>query len=188
MILLRLFFEYLKVGLFSIGGGLATFPFLYELSSRTGWFTVEELTNMIAISESTPGPIGVNMASYVGFSLQGVVGCVVATIGLITPSVIVIIIISKLLERFRESGLVKSMFYGLRPASIGLICAAAIGVMQITFLQLDLWRDAGGLVQLFNFKAIALAVVVFVILKKFKGHPIWYILGSAVVGIVFKLT
>lgn len=186
MILLRLFFEYLKIGLFSVGGGLATIPFLYELSSRTNWFTVEELTNMIAISESTPGPIGVNMASYVGFSLHGIIGCVVATFGLITPCVICIIIIAKLLDKFRQSSLVKNAFYGLRPASIALVSAAGLEVVKVSLLQISKWTASGALLDLFNFKSIVLAVVIYFAIKKFKGHPVWYLLVSAVVGAVFR--
>jgi len=186
MILLRLYIEYFKVGLFSVGGGLATIPFLYELSSRTGWFTVEELTNMIAVSESTPGPIGVNMASYVGFSLQGVIGCVIATLGLITPCIICILIIARLLEKFRESQIVKDAFYGLRPASIGLVSAAGIAVVKVSLLHIDAWRASGAILDLFNWKGLALAVVVYFAIKKFKGHPVWYLLASAVIGAVFR--
>ncbi|MGE4484009.1 MAG: chromate transporter [Oscillospiraceae bacterium] len=186
MILLRLFLEYFKIGLFSVGGGLATIPFLYELSSNTGWFTVEQLTNMIAISESTPGPIGVNMASYVGFSLHGIIGCVIATVGLVTPCVICIIIIAKLLEKFRESSLVKNMFYGLRPASIGLVCAAGIEVVKVSLLHLGKWQVSGAILDIFSYKSIILAAVLYFAIKKFKGHPVWYLLGSAIVGIVFK--
>ena len=103
MILLRLFYEFFKTGLFSVGGGMATIPFLQHMGEATGWFTNQELTTMIAVSESTPGPMGVNMATYVGFhigstfgmgGLGGIVGAVVATLGLITPSIIVILIIA----------------------------------------------------------------------------------------------
>ena len=119
MILLQMFVEFFKVGLFSIGGGLATIPFLQDMGARTGWFTSAELANMIAVSESTPGPMGVNMASYVGFELGGPLGCAVATIGLIAPSIIVILIIACFLQKFRQSRAVEGVFYGLRPASTG---------------------------------------------------------------------
>ena len=124
MILLRLFYEFFKVGLFSIGGGLATLPFLYDISDKTGWFTHTDITNLIAVSESTPGPIGVNAATYVGFLTDGLVGAVTSTVGLIAPSIVIIILISRVLERFRDSRLVDDLFYGLRPASTGLIAAA----------------------------------------------------------------
>ena len=94
MIYLRLFFEFCKVGLFSVGGGLATIPFLTDLGERTGWFTSAQLADMIAVSESTPGPMGVNMATYVGFTSGGVLGGIVATLGLIFPSLVIILIIA----------------------------------------------------------------------------------------------
>ena len=90
MIYLRLFYEFFKTGLFAIGGGLATLPFLSDMADRTGWFTQAQLADMLAVSESTPGPVGVNMATYVGFETGGILGAVVATLGLVAPSVIVI--------------------------------------------------------------------------------------------------
>ncbi len=137
MIYLRLFFEFFKVGLFSIGGGLATIPFLTDLGSRTGWFTSGELANMIAISESTPGPMGVNMATYVGFHLRGIPGGVTATLGLICPSILVILIIAGFLKKFRESRGVDAVFYGIRPASTALIAAALAEVCSIALLNLN---------------------------------------------------
>ena len=103
MVLVQLFLEFCRVGLFSVGGGLATIPFLTDLGERTGWFGAGDLANMIAISESTPGPMGVNMATYVGFHTAGVVGGVVATVGLVFPSVVIILIIAGFLEKFRQS-------------------------------------------------------------------------------------
>ena len=103
MILVRLFFEFFKAGLFAVGGGLATLPFLQEISQKTGWFTQNDLMDLIAISESTPGAIGVNAATYAGFHTYGVIGGIVATFGLVCPSVIVIILFTKVLERFKES-------------------------------------------------------------------------------------
>ena len=117
MIYLRLFYEFAKTGLFAVGGGMATIPFLYAISEKTGWFTAADIGNMIAISESTPGAMGVNMSTYVGFSVKGVLGAVIATLGLVLPSIIVILIISRMLEKFKDSKLVQKIFYGLRPAS-----------------------------------------------------------------------
>jgi chromate transporter len=128
MVLLRLFYEFFKVGLFAVGGGMATIPFLYDLAGAC-WFTASELTDMIAVSESTPGPIGINMATYCGFTVAGIPGAVIATVGLVLPSVIIIIVIAKLLAKFRNSA-VDSVFYGLRPASVGLIAAAGIEVVR----------------------------------------------------------
>ena len=94
MIYLRLFLEFFKAGLFAVGGGLATLPFLSNMATSTGWFTHSQLADMVAVSESTPGPLGVNMATYVGYTVKGVPGAVIATLGLITPSVIIILIIA----------------------------------------------------------------------------------------------
>ena len=108
MILLKLFFEFFKTGLFAVGGGMATLPFLYDMSERTGWFTQEKLADMIAVGESTPGPIGVNMATYVGFETAGIPGAVIATLGLVCPCVIIILVIARILKQFREKEPVES--------------------------------------------------------------------------------
>ena len=192
MIYLRLFYEFFKVGLFSVGGGLATVPFLTDMGSRTGWFTAGDLANMLAISESTPGPIGVNMATYVGFHTGGIPGGIVATLGLISPAIIVITIIAGFLKKFRESRVVDSVFYGLRPASTALITAALIQVCTIALMFHEVPVPEYGVIktQLFYWPAIALAAVVFVCLQikpLKKLHPIVFIAASAVVGIIFKL-
>ncbi len=192
MIYLRLFYEFFKVGLFSVGGGLATIPFLTDLADRTGWFTAADLANMLAISESTPGPIGVNMATYVGFQTGGIPGGIIATLGLIAPAIIVITIIAGFLKKFRESKVVDSVFYGLRPASTALITAALIQVCTIALMFHKVPVPEYGVMktQLFYWPAIALAAAVFLCLQikpLKKLHPIVFILISAVVGIVFKL-
>ena len=186
MIYLRLFYEFFKAGLFSIGGGLATLPFLYHISDTTGWFTHSKLADMVAISESTPGPIGVNMATYVGFTTKGILGAVGATIGLITPSIIVILIIAGFLKAFRDNRYVKGAFYGLRPASTGLITAAGVSVVMISLVQWDLFQQTGSIWDLFHWKGLLLAVVIFLLTKVFKKlHPAVFIGASAVVGILF---
>lgn len=134
MMLLRLFWEFFKIGLFAVGGGMATIPFLYDLSDRTGWFTHTQLADMIAISESTPGPIGVNMATYVGYEMDGILGSVFTTLGFVAPSIIIIIVVSVFLQRFRNNRYVESAFYGLRPASSGLIASAALSVTTVALL------------------------------------------------------
>ena len=130
MIYLRLFFEFFKVGLFSVGGGLATIPFLTDLGQRTGWFTSGQLADMIAISESTPGPLGVNMSTYVGFNTAGLLGGIVSTLGLVTPSILVILLIARILKQFRQSRVVNAIFYGLRAASVALIAVALLDKEQ----------------------------------------------------------
>lgn len=192
MIYLRLFFEFCKVGLFSVGGGLATIPFLTDLGERTGWFTSGQLADMIAISESTPGPMGVNMATYVGFASGGVLGGVVSTLGLIFPSIVIILIIAKFLQKFRQSRAVDGVFYGLRAASVALITAALLQVARIALMFHEvLLPDTGAVTtELFYWQAILLAAVIFVLVKFTplkKLHPICFIALAALAGIVFQL-
>ena len=197
MILLRLFYEFFKTGLFSVGGGMATIPFLQHMGEATGWFTNQELTTMIAVSESTPGPMGVNMATYVGFhigsasgmgGLGGIVGAVVATLGLITPSIIVILIIAGFLQKFRHSRTVEAVFSGLRPASTALITAAGLSVAFSVFTVAD--DLSPNSFPAISWPSLLLAVAVFVGMKWTplkKLHPIVFILASAVAGILLQL-
>ena len=190
MILLRLYWEFSKTGLFAIGGGMATLPFLQEMGASTGWFTAGQLADMVAVSESTPGPIGVNMATYVGFTTAGIGGAVVATLGLVTPSIVIILIIAALLQNFRNNRYVDAAFYGLRPASSGLIMAALLSLVAIALLHVDLFRETGSLLDLIDLKSLILAAVLLVLTRWVKPtkklHPIVFILASAVAGAVFS--
>lgn len=187
MTLLRLFYEFAKVGLFSVGGGLATVPFLQHMGETTGWFTDAQLTTMIAVSESTPGPMGVNMATFVGFTTEGIPGAFVATLGLITPSILVILIIAGFLQKFRNSKAVEATFYGLRPASTALIASAGLSVAASVLVTIEGLEET---VITAHWPAIVLAVAVFVAMKwtpMKKLHPIVFIGIAAVVGAVFQL-
>lgn len=191
MIYLRLFWEFFKVGLFSVGGGLATLPFLYSLGAKTGWFSTAEVANMLAVSESTPGPIGVNMATYVGFDCAGVLGGVVATLGLVTPSVIVIVLIAMALQAFRTNKYVDAAFYTLHPASTGLIAAAGWSVFALVLVNLDAYRVSYQLADLLQWKNLILFAVIWVLTNLVKPlkklHPVVFLALAAVVGIVFRL-
>ena len=184
MIYLQLFYEFFKTGLFAIGGGMATLPFLYDMAGRTGWFTAAQIADMLAVSESTPGPIGVNMATYVGFVSAGPLGALVATLGLVTPSIIVILIVAAFLKSFRDNRYVNAAFYGLRPASTAMVASAGITVVLSALLH----EGAAGLAAV-DWKAAALAAVLLVLTSWVKPtkklHPIVFILASAVVGVVF---
>ena len=184
--LFELLYEFFKTGLFTVGGGLATLPFLYDIGKRTGWYTAGDVSNMIAISQSTPGPMGINMATYVGFSVSGLIGAILAPTAIVLPSVIIIIAISKALTKFKEAALVQKIFYGLRPASTGLIVAAGLGVAKITLLNLPKYKITQNLIDILNYKSIILALVIFGIMKKFDLHPIALILIAAIIGIAFK--
>ena len=195
MIYLRLFLEFCKVGLFSVGGGLATIPFLTDLGERTGWFTSGQLADMIAVSESTPGPMGVNMATYVGFTSGGVLGGIVATLGLIFPSLVIILIIAGFLQKFRQSKAVDGVFYGLRAASVALITASLLQVAKVALLFHETAHEiapgqAVPVVETFYWPAIILAAVIFVLVKFSplkKLHPICFIALAALAGIVFQM-
>ena len=197
-ILIRLYWEFFKTGLFAVGGGLATLPFLQDIGESTGWYTYSDLMNMLAVSESTPGPIGINMATYVGFTIGGVPGAVVATIGEVTPSIIVILIVAALLKSFRENRFVNDGFYGLRPASTGLIGAVGITIILEVMTNIQTLSSESGIINQFavesgasliNWPPVALAAIILVLTNWVKPtknlHPIIFIAFSAVVGVVF---
>lgn len=186
MIYLKLFGVFFKIGLFSIGGGLATLPFLQEIVHQYGWITSEELINMIAISESTPGPIGINTATFVGNNTAGVLGGVIATLGIITPSIIIIIIIAHYFSRFSEQPIVQSAFYGIRPAVTGLIAAAGFEVAKIALFNIDKYLLTNNIINLIDFKASMLFLLILFLIVKYKKHPILYLLGAAILGVIFK--
>lgn len=175
MILLKLFTGFFKTGLFAVGGGMATVPFLIKLSQETEWFTAAELANMIAVSESTPGPIGVNMATYAGFTTAGIPGALVASLGLVLPSFLIILIIAMFLNKFHENPIVKNSFYFLRACASGLLLYALYKVFQIAIFP-------DNKVSLLN--TISLAVFIFVIFHFKKVHPIIWILVGAVFGLI----
>lgn len=183
MIYLILFLEFFKTGLFSIGGGLATIPFLGEIGEKYGWYSAENLADMIAVAESTPGPIGVNVATYAGYNAGGILGAVIATFALVLPSVIVIGIVAKCLDKFKNSFAVESAMYGLRSATIGLISAAIFSV-----LLLSLFNGATPGIKTLDIAAVvlfAVSIAITALLKKV--HPIVIIAFGAVAGIILKL-
>ena len=185
MILFQLFFEFFKVGLFSVGGGLATLPFLYNLSDTMGWFTHGDVANLIAIAESTPGAIGINMSTYAGYLVAGIPGGIIATLGLVTPSIIIILIIANLLNKFQDNKYVQSAFFGLRPASLAMIAAAGVSVVKIALIDLDAFKVSGNIGDLFIIPGLILGAILYIISKKTKLHPVALIAISAVVGVVF---
>ncbi len=182
MVYLTMFLEFFKVGLFSVGGGLATLPFLFELTEKYDWFTAEELTNMIAVSESSPGPIGVNMATYVGNTINGVVGGILTTIALVLPSIIVILIVASILQRFKENKTVKHLFYGLRAAVAGLLLCSVLSVFAQNFVV----SGVGSVFEMIDYKKFLLFVTLVFMVFKFKKHPIVYIMIGAVSGILLN--
>lgn len=184
MIYLILAFEFFKIGLFSIGGGMATLPFLMDLTTRYDWYTASELANMVAISESTPGPVGINMATYAGYNAAGVPGAIVATLSLTAPALIIIVIIAKFLENFSEKPTVKAVFYGIRPT-----VAALIGYAVWELLKIALISTVEDVTQV-DYTSVFICLGAFLLLqvKQLKKlHPLAWIAAGAVVGIVFKM-
>ena len=183
MTALRMFWEFFKIGLFAVGGGPATLPYLMDLTEKYDWYTMKELTDMIAISESTPGPLGVNMATYAGFTTLGMFGGLVSTIGLVIPSIIVIILIAKFLANFSQNKYVKAVFWGLRPAVTALIAVAVLHVWKASLFT----EEAGAYSP--EWGPIILGIAAFGLMqipKLKKGHPALWLLGAALVGILFR--
>ncbi len=169
MIYSALFQEFFKIGLFSFGGGYATIPFLYHLSFEYGWYSIKELTQMIAVASITPGPVGINVATYAGLKTAGIFGSLAATTSEMIPSLILVVIVSKLLKRFSENFYVKSMLESLKPISCALLTSVAIGLITPSI------RDI---------KAIVLLLVLLLLSWNSKKDPIFYIIISGAIGII----
>ena len=184
MIYLQLAFEFFKIGLFSVGGGMATLPFLMDLTTKYDWYTASELANMVAISESTPGPVGINMATYAGYQAAGVAGSLAATLSLVAPALIIMIIIAKFLENFSENKTVKAAFYGIRPAVAALIGYAVWELLKIALIAVE-----NGSIEINYLNVvICLGTLCLLQIKKLgKLHPLVWIVAGAIVGIVFKM-
>ncbi|MCF0115391.1 MAG: chromate transporter [Erysipelotrichaceae bacterium] len=179
---LSLIIEFFKTGLFAVGGGLATVPFLQQMGVKYGWFDSNMLSTMIAVSESTPGPIGINMATYVGYLTGGVLGGIVTTLSLVAPSIIVICIIAKMLDKFKSSKIVQEIFFGIRPAVVGFIAAAVSSIFISTLLSLE---NSG--IQMVNWINVVIYAIMYGLYKKFKLNPILVIVSCGVIGVLLQL-
>ncbi len=194
-ILLTLFFEFFKTGLFAVGGGLATLPFLYDMAGRYSWIDASAMSDMIAISESTPGPIGVNMATYTGFNAgaelgglgMGIASALVATLALVLPSLIVILIVARMLDKFQNNPFVERAFTGLRPAVCGLIASAALSVFVSACFEVNNFSFSIDFLKSIDIKAIVLFIILFIVNKKIKMHPIFLIIPAGILGILLKM-
>jgi chromate transporter len=182
MIYLLLYWEFFKIGLFAVGGGLATIPFLYRLSYKTGWFTTLDIANMFAISEITPGPLGVNMATFAGYSSAGIGGAVTATLGIVTPSIIIIVLIAGLLKNSMENKYIKAAFRGVQAAVCALISAAVLDIITASLFNIDLYKATAQIADLFSIKALLFFAILLIMIRKLKIHPFAYICVSAAIG------
>jgi chromate transporter len=174
-----LYAEFLKIGLFSVGGGLATLPFLFDLAARYDWLGPEKLGDFLAIAQSSPGAIGVNMAAQSGFAAAGIPGAFIASLGLVSVPVAVIIVVARMLNHFKENRAVEAVFSGLRPAAAGLIGAAGFGVWKLSLYNAPAWYKLRP-------KETLLFIVLFALIWKFKKHPIVYIAAAGIAGVVFR--
>jgi len=183
MSLLFLFANFFRIGLFAIGGGLATLPFLYDVADKSDWLTREAIVNMLAVAQSSPGAIGVNLASYAGFVNAGPAGAYAAAMGLVAPSIVIIVIVARVFEGFRENRIVKTLFTAFRPAAAGLLTAAGFGAIMISVWNASapVWHE------FIKWKEALLLGVIFVLIYKFKKHPIIYIAAAGATGILLKL-
>ena len=187
MIYFKLFLTFLEIGAVSFGGGYGMISLIREAVLSNHWLTESELINFIAVSESTPGPLGVNMATYAGYHAYGVLGGVVATLALILPSLIIIILVAKILEKFKENRLVKDTFATLRPCVTAMIAAACWQVMEKALFTVDAFLVTMNPADLINYKAMCLFILCYWLMRRYKKHPILYIAGAAVCGIVFQM-
>ena len=172
MIYLLLFWEFFQIGLFAVGGGLVTVPFLYDLSEQYGWFTAQELTDMIAVSQSTPGPVGINMATFAGYKTAGILGALVATLSEVLPSMVVIYFIAKIMAEWRENVYVNKVLAGIRPAVMALILFAGWDIAKVTIT---------------DYKTAAILFILLIAMRLYKTSAIFYIIISAIIGVVFKI-
>ena len=187
MIYLSLFFEFFKIGFFAIGGGMATIPFLRHLSETSGWYSIAFITDMVAISESTPGPIGINMATYAGYHVAGILGGIIATMGMVLPSIIIVTIVAGYMEKFSHSQTLQQAFYGLRPAVTGLIAVACFDIVRLAVFHLEKWTDFSKILEVIDLSKLIYFGIIFYLIRRFKKHPIMYIAISVVIGIVLGM-
>jgi chromate transporter len=187
MNLFLLYAEFFKIGLFSVGGGLATLPFLYSMASRYDFLKPEDIGNFLAIAQSSPGAIGVNVSAQTGYLAGGFYGAIIAPLGLISPAIITILIVSRLLAAFKENTTVNAVFSGLRPAAAGLVFAAGFGVIALSLFSMNIFEQSGIWYEAIRWKEVILFSVLFILIWKFKKHPLLYVAAAGIAGVVLGL-
>ena len=183
MSLFLLYIEFFKIGLFAVGGGLATLPFLFQMADNYEWLNHEMIGNFLAIAQSSPGAIGVNMAALTGFHASGIAGGCLAALGLISPAIIIVSITARVLKTIRENKTVEAVFSGLRPAAFGLLAAAGFGALKLALIN----NNASLLLEMLRVKECIIAAALLLLIYKLKGHPIIYIALGAAAGVLLKL-
>lgn len=182
---LQLFLSFIKIGLFSFGGGYAAIPLIQsEIVEQKKWIDMGEFVNLITIAEMTPGPIALNAATFVGQKVGGIYGSIVATLGCILPSLIIVLILSYLYMKYRNLSIVKGMLTGLRPAIVSMIASAGLSILILALFNTSMEN-----IKLDNFRVIEFALfgLGLFLLRKFKLNVIWIIFGSGIVGTIIYL-
>ena len=189
MILVLLCMEFAKIGFFSLGGGYATLPFLYHMSEVYGWFSPLELSRMLAISSITPGPVGLNVATFAGFKTAGILGSVVATMSIMLPSFLMVVIISKMLKKFKDSPYLDSVMYALRPATAAMLAAVGVRLFKDAIIR-NIDFSGINLLNLQNYldlKGFLLLFILFLISLKIKKDPLIFLAYGAIAGILLHI-
>ncbi len=189
MILVLLCMEFAKIGFFSLGGGYATLPFLYHMSEVYGWFSPLELSRMLAISSITPGPVGLNVATFAGFKTAGITGSLVATMSIMLPSFLMVVIISKMLKKFKDSPYLDSVMYALRPATAAMLAAVGVRLFKDAIIR-NIDFSGINLLNLQNYldlKGFLLLFILFLISLKIKKDPLIFLAYGAIAGILLHI-
>lgn len=184
MNILLLYLEFAGIGLFSIGGGLATLPFIYNLAGKYNWLDAARIPDMFAVAQLLPGAIGINLGAYVGVRAAGAAGAFAAAYGLVSAPVVIIIVIARLYDGFKKNSVVQSVFEGMRPAAAGLLAAAAYGILKLALSRPDaaVWHQS------LKLRECLISAIFYVLLARFKKSPtVIFIAAGALAGIIFKL-
>lgn len=191
--LLLLYIEFFKIGVFAVGGGLATLPFLFLMANdrftfirQTGWLSTEQIGNFLAIAQCSPGAVGVNVCAQTGFLYGGISGLMVAAIGLISPAIIIISVIAGALQSLKKNKVSIAVFSGLRPAATGLLTAAGLGVWRLALYN-GITAGNGAWHGIIRWRESLVCLVIYLLIVKFKGHPVIYVALGAVTGIILGL-
>ncbi|MBQ2872060.1 chromate transporter [bacterium] len=187
MIYLLLVYEFFKVGLFSVGGGYATLPFLYHIADVYKWYSAEQLVDMLAVSSITPGPVGINVATFAGFKSAGILGSLLATSALILPSFLIVVFIAKLLNKFKENFFVNAILYSIKPAGCALIAAVGVDLFRKDVLKDISSFDVYNLSAFVDIKALILVIGLLILSLKVKKDPLIYLGIAAICGVLFNI-
>jgi chromate transporter len=194
MDILLLYIEFFKIGIFAVGGGLATLPFLFLMANdrfafirRTGWLSTEQVGNFLAVAQCSPGAIGVNVAAQTGFQYGGLPGGAAAALGLISPAIIIISLIAKALQSVKKNKISIAVFSGLRPAAAGLLGAAGFGVWRLALYNNAAGAAGGAWYEVIRWREGLVCLAIFLLIVKLKSHPIIYIALGAAAGIILGL-